>query len=556
MRLSLSSLIGTAFLGFAGLAVHAQPNQASSVVPDTTATGWSLSPTLVSGGQAFKLRVLNGRYHCGHEYSHLQVTVETGMIVLGMTATANPTINCAAVETPTGPTFSIPALRAGAYKVYITDAPECVWTQPACKIAVRQEYAGTLTATGTDPMPVSNFTVSPTTTTAKTAFKLKLLQSGDGCGISFSHLTYAVKDNVLTLSYLQTVSPEIACILIYNPDAKYGPTFDIQGLAVGTYKVMAAPLAPCMVADPVCEMAVVPQYAGALTVVDSNGLKEVRWYAEPGEVPESKAFTLNLLSPNYGNCQTEFTDAVAKVDGRAINLSFLTVAHPERVCITNITPFGPQFKMEGLKAGNYAVNVVQNPCPPTTVCLAAPILTTVDSLFVTAAGATLSVTPGRIRANQGFDLHLLSEKLNCNVRFSRTQVAVIGQTVSLGFELDTNLHPVMCLSDFKFDWSFSVPPLKEGDYKVVLDPLGACPSGQLLCDENYRKTALDTLVVGTALGLKDPSKAVQVGRKARLAPHAWELVLPASQGRRNLTGRALPVSGLESLPTSAAEIHR
>ncbi len=404
------------------------------------------------------------------------------------------------------------------------------------------------------------WSVSPTSTPAKAAFKLKLVMPGDGCGMSFSHLDYKVQDNVLTLSYLQTANPGVACILIYNPDATFGPTFDIKGLPAGNYKVMAASGTPCMYSNPACEIAPVPQNVGTLAVIDSIGVKDVRWYAEPGEVPENKAFTLNLLSPSYGNCQTEFTNPVAKVDGRAINLSFGIVPHPERVCITNITPYGPQFKMDGLLAGGYAVNVVQNPCLPNTDCLALPILTKVDSLFVSASGQSLSVTPGRVHANQGFDLHLLSDKVNCNVRFSRTQVTVTGHTVSLGFELDTALRGLQCLADFKFDWTFSVPALKEGEYKVVLEPLGTCPTGQFLCDENYRKTALDTLVVGTAVGLKGQSKSAKVSRKARMTPHAWELVLPASQERRNLTGRTLPSALQPSLPqglqSTANEIRR
>jgi hypothetical protein len=258
-RLSTSfALTALSLMGFVAV-THAQGQLQTPVD-----TAWVLTPSAIEANASTTLLAAHERYTCADSFEHMQVAVEGNVIQLGFTSTNNPAIRCAQPIAPIGPRFLLPALKAGTYSVFITDAPACVWTQ-GCKIAVTQELAGTLQVGNTPVAPEFSFT--PQHASVDSAFDLQLLSYAYSCATEYSHLEYAVNGNTITLSFLATTRPDIMCPAIYRP---YGPTFKIKGLKAGAYKVHAIPGLPCMYAEPRCLAAVSPIAAGQLNVTQAQ----------------------------------------------------------------------------------------------------------------------------------------------------------------------------------------------------------------------------------------------------------------------------------------------
>lgn len=272
-RLSTSfAVTALSLIGFVA-ATHAQGQSQTPVD-----TSWVLTPSAIEANASTTLLAAHERYTCADSFEHMQVAVEGNVIQLGFTSTNNPAIRCAQPIAPIGPRFLLPALKAGTYGVFITDAPACVWTQ-GCKIAVTQELAGTLQVGNIQVTP--EVTIAPQTTPADSAFDLQLLTYAYTCATEYNHLGYAVNGNTITLSFLPTTRPNVICPAVFKP---HGPTFKIKGLNAGTYRVQALPGVPCLYTEPKCAVAILPVSAGQLHVTQAHVLALRPGHSQGGQV--------------------------------------------------------------------------------------------------------------------------------------------------------------------------------------------------------------------------------------------------------------------------------
>jgi hypothetical protein len=274
------------------------------------------------------------------------------------------------------PAFAMPALKAGAYEVWATNMPECLYAQPSCKIAVRPESAGVLKV---EPAPVPAYSITPSSAPAGQALALQLLSYDFNCGTLYDSLSAVVADGVITLSFLDRQNPAALCAAVVMP---YGPTFRLPALKEGSYKVKVNRLSMSGTAE-----------AGVLTIV--NGTVRKSWYLKEKKTGSDKSFAMQLLRDDIGNCQTSFADQTVTVSSKAISVSFTMEQHPDRVCIQNIQPFGPSFEMPALKTGIYPVSAAV--CEGTAgLCKGPSAASVVDTLLVSQ---TVSIRLSELRAH-------------------------------------------------------------------------------------------------------------------------------------------------------------
>ena len=236
-----------------------------------------------------------------------------------------------------GPAFSLPALKAGKYEVWATSMPECLYSQPACKIAVKPESAGVLEVKGEAP---PGYAFNPVSARAGQAFSLHLLSYLFTCGTTYDSVSAAVQAGAITLTFLDHPNPAALCPAIYAP---YGPVFRIPALTAGRYSVKVQRLPESTVVD-----------AGILAITDKaphNG-----WYLKEKTVPADQAFSMQLLRDDIGNCQTTFAEQRITVSARSVAVFFVMERHPERICIQDLRPFGPTFQMPAMQPGIYPVS--------------------------------------------------------------------------------------------------------------------------------------------------------------------------------------------------------
>jgi len=337
MRMKTGTLLASAL--FLGMTL---PARAQSLPPQEAA----ITPTQSEAGQAFELTVSGMADYCAPIFSGHTVTVsQDGSIQLGVTAQSNPAALCLPGPQPYATGFRIPALKDGAYSVFLTLEPSCLSSKPACEIAVIPLFAGLLTIGPKSPI---TYTIDPTRAAEGEDFSLSLLSYQFNCATSFDNLAVAVDDNTITLTFLDHEKPDMMCPAIYKP---YGPVFKIAALKAGSYKVKAYRLPAC---HP-CKMMGEVADAGVLTVGPDAPRKG--WFLKDKHVYPDNPFSLQLLNEAYGNCQTSFSHQSLVVDGGSIFTRFLVNTNPEIACITDIRPHGPVFGMQGLKLGVYPVYV-------------------------------------------------------------------------------------------------------------------------------------------------------------------------------------------------------
>lgn len=360
----------------------------AAVLGAQTTPTLSVTPNPAPAGKAFQLLLQGVPAPCNTSFMRESVTVSgsridlrytpvsTGIVTDAQTSAVvcpmSATEPSAAALLASMPVFAMPALKAGTYEVWATDMPECLYAQPSCKIAVRPESAGTLEVRSDAPM---SYMLNPSATPAGQAFSLQLLSYGFDCATAFDKLSAAVSDGVITLTFTDQELPK-GCMDMYNP---YGPTFRMPALKAGSYKVRVNRLQLNAIVD-----------AGVLLVTDATAHKS--WYLKEPTAAPDKAFTMQLLRDDIGNCQTSFSDETASVASGGIYASFVLESHPDRVCIMDIRPFGPSFSIPALKPGLYPVYPQQlMPCqvaqPMCLLPVADPVAT--DTLVVGKTAAIL-----------------------------------------------------------------------------------------------------------------------------------------------------------------------
>jgi hypothetical protein len=323
------------------------PMQAQIII-DPPAPDWQLTPSQVAVGQDFALTALSNRYGCAHEFANQKVVVNDGRIDLSFTSTINPAVLCAAIEKPHGPTFKIPGLKEGKYAVYMNLLLPCHVQQNMCRAAIPVEYAGILAVSGEGRI---TYVISPSEVEAEKAFALKLLSPDFGCNIDYLRTASRVQDGKITLTFLDKPNPLVRCAPL---EKMYGPEYKLPGLKAGTYEVWAERLPACV--EQGCKILPVPEQVGKLSVKPVV-IARKGWFLKQREVKAGAPFTLNVVNNEYGNCNTSFDHTSLVVQDNAINVSFVIVNNPDRVCIMDLRPHGPAYNVGAMKPGRYPVYV-------------------------------------------------------------------------------------------------------------------------------------------------------------------------------------------------------
>ena len=400
MSSRIRSLNFTGIALLAGLAVLPLQIRAAAI---PVAPAYSVSPNPAPADKAFTLYLYGVPLGCNTTFSHETVSVSGKRIDLGFVAkqviygvpgtAQDPAsdIVCPVYDQPQAampilpplyplPTYSMPALAAGTYEVWVTQGQECQYSTPACMIKVAPVSAGTLTV---QPDGAITYSISPTKAAAGKAFDLSLLSYQFNCATTFDNLSTAVSGNTLTLTFLDRQKVGVLCPAIY---AAYGPTYKMNALKAGTYKVMAYRLPACYP----CKMAGETTEAGTLVI----GADTARsgWFLKDKETLAAKPFTMQLLNNDVGNCGVTFTHKTVTTTGGAIHTSFVLEVADVR-CIVDIHPNGPSFDMAGLAKGAYPVYVEQLALcevqAPYCGIARPPVLIPSDTLIVTETAATL-----------------------------------------------------------------------------------------------------------------------------------------------------------------------
>jgi hypothetical protein len=386
----------------------AMPMQSRAVVAPVP--GYSVSPNPAPADKAFTLYLNGASSGCNTTFSRESVTVVGKVIDLSYVANsyipvpgpmpADPTQPTTGIVCPVydqtsttpnimippyvygAPTYSMPALKAGTYEVWVTQMYECLYTQPSCKIAVQRVSAGSLTV---QPDTTSiTYSITPTSTMAAQAFDLSLLSYQFNCGTTFDNLSTAVSGNTITLTFLDHQNIGIACPAIYKA---YGPAYKEPALKAGTYTVMAYRLPACYP----CKLAGESAVAGTLTVTGTGTVDRKGWFLKEHTVAANKAFSMQVLNQDYGNCQTTFSHQTVNVQSGNIYTTFLVETNPARVCVADIHPWGPTFDMQAMKTGMYPLYVAEllqcQVSPPYCGAAIVPVLS--DTLVVSGSASIL-----------------------------------------------------------------------------------------------------------------------------------------------------------------------
>jgi hypothetical protein len=191
------------------------------------------------------LSLLSYQFDCGTTFDNLSVNVTGNEITL--TFLDHPKaadVACPTVYRPYGPTFKMPALKTGTYKVTAYRLPSCY----PCKLVGESAVAGTLTVTG--DVVRKGWFLKNRETLAEKPFTLQLLNSDYGnCQTSFSNKSVSVQTDGIHTSFFIRTDSNIVCIQDVRP---YGPSFEMQGLKTGVYPIYATELMDCQINAPFC----------------------------------------------------------------------------------------------------------------------------------------------------------------------------------------------------------------------------------------------------------------------------------------------------------------
>lgn len=415
--------MGLLFLSLppAGRAQSALPEQAYTVAPN---------PAPINS--AFTLYLNGGSFPCGTVFTRQSAVVTGNRIDLTFEADSPIYLPDAAPGAKTAPVppiclydqaatspvetlsygnivprFKLPALLAGDYEVWATQAYACQFTQPACLIKTQSLYAGILKVSAA-PKPML-FHISPNTVESGKAFILNALTDGYDCGFTYDSLATIVSGGKISLIFRAHAHPESACV---SQAYAFGPAFRLPALAAGKYVVEIAPYPECPPGGIDCGM-LRNLFYDTLTVKDvvlKNG-----WFLKERQVAPDKAFTMQLLNNLYGNCQTSFSHQSLTVAKDSISVSFVAETDKKRICVMDIRPYGPAIEMPAMKAGSYPVYVNEMPAclysNPRCEILRLPNSIPSDTLLVTQSTAVLisALRAGGLKASfegaaVGFDL--------------------------------------------------------------------------------------------------------------------------------------------------------
>jgi hypothetical protein len=226
----------------------------SSLLPSQTlgqiepVQAYTVSPNTVIGDRAFTISLLTYNFNCATTYDMLSSSVNGNTISLTFLDHDAPKgAICPAIYAPYGPTYTLPALKAGTYKVITYQLPACA--PQGCKMASIAGEAGNLVVTS-EALGKDNWYLKKNEILANNKFTMQILNQKYGnCQTSFSNQSVSISGGAIWTQFLINTDPKLVCIMDIRP---HGPTFEMEALKPGKYPIYVTELFACEVKAPFC----------------------------------------------------------------------------------------------------------------------------------------------------------------------------------------------------------------------------------------------------------------------------------------------------------------
>ncbi|MDB5103802.1 MAG: hypothetical protein JWP91_1491 [Fibrobacteres bacterium] len=283
-------------------------------------------------------------------------------------------------------------------------------------------------------------------------------------------------------------------------------------------------------------------------------VKAITYAINPSKADAGKDFELDLLSYGF-NCGTSFDNLAVNAAGNVLTLSFLDHEKPGVICPAIYKPYGPAFKVAGLKAGAYQVKAYRLPaCYP---CKMAGETSEAGTLTVGPATERTGwfLKEGTAYAGKPFSLQLLNEKLgNCGTSFSHKSISAQQGAIYASFLVEDDPN-IVCIADIHpYGPAFDMQALKAGAYPVYVTEMLPCQVTAPICAVKLMPILSDTLIVAQSLSvlasdLRANGLRIELNgsRAAMLLPAGiggtWKAELLTLNGRRLAAGSAIALGG-------------
>lgn len=371
---------------------------------------------------------------------------------------------------------------------------------------------------GSDPVLIPEYQLSPNPAPADAPFTLRLNGFDADCKTVFSRESVTVIDRRINLTFMvdrliglpqpdttgnsgqAIVCPDAAKDTLADMVRPYldVPTFAMPALKAGNYEVWATGKHPCLYTVPICKMAALPRYAGTLTV-DGDG--KTGYSITPSTVQAGSEFKIGLLSYAF-NCATTYDMLASAVVGDTLTLTFLDHADPLALCPAVYKPYGPSFKINGLRKGKYHVLAYRLPqcaaqgCKMAAVPEDAGVLTVVDDTIPQPERKNWFLKESQVASDKAFKVQLLNNAYgNCQTSFAHPSLTI--ETGAVHFKFLVENHPErVCVTDIRPHGPvFEMPAMKPGIYPVWVNTPPACTFEKEMCLIAWFPALVDTLIV-------------------------------------------------------------
>jgi hypothetical protein len=95
--------------------------------------GWFLKDRVTLAAAPFSMTLLNHDYgNCQTEFTHTSLVAQDGRIRVSFVIRQHPDRVCVTDIRPHGPTFQVQPLKTGAYPVFVSVMPGCLFDEPRC----------------------------------------------------------------------------------------------------------------------------------------------------------------------------------------------------------------------------------------------------------------------------------------------------------------------------------------------------------------------------------------------------------------------------------------
>lgn len=207
-------------------------------VQEASPPAYTVSPSNAPAGAPFALQLLSYAFTCATAYDNLSVVVDKDTLVLSFLDHERTGILCPAIYQPYGPTFQIPALAAGTYRIKVNRlSVNAIAEGGSVRIDAKASHA--------------SWYLKERTVAANSPFQMQLLHDSLAACTNFSDQSAVVSGTLIYASFLMQTGKcsEISQVPI-------GPVFSLPALKVGLYPVYPQELVACQTAQPPCYLPV------------------------------------------------------------------------------------------------------------------------------------------------------------------------------------------------------------------------------------------------------------------------------------------------------------